>query len=101
MQAVPLIGQSTKSTPLLGSTIASGNPELTTGERAEVGALIGGSKGTGNPPPLAWLFEEQAVWLRLPLLVLWLRLPWLRLRFETPLAQAVVETPTYLVHQRL
>jgi hypothetical protein len=50
-EATPLISQSTKSTPNLGSTIASGIPEVTTGGRAEVGALIGGIKGTGNPPP--------------------------------------------------
>jgi hypothetical protein len=57
--AVPLIGRTTRRTPVQGSVIETGNPELTTGERAEVGALVGGLMGNGNPPPDLWLLEEQ------------------------------------------
>ena len=51
LRARSLIGQTTRRILDRGSVIETGNPELTTGGRAEIGALIGGSKGTGNPPP--------------------------------------------------
>ena len=42
--AVPFIARTTKRTPVQGSAIESGIPELTTGTCAEVGACIGGSR---------------------------------------------------------
>jgi hypothetical protein len=45
-----LIAQTTRRTLNRGSVIESGIPELTTGGRAEVGALIGGTREQATLP---------------------------------------------------
>jgi hypothetical protein len=57
--AVSLIARTTKRTPVQGSAIESGIPELTTGTCAEVGACIWGSREMATLPS-GLALEEQA-----------------------------------------